>query len=117
MPLTPIVRDIPANTPGTAHALTFYRFGPPDAETKIYLQAALHADEQPGIMALSHLLPLLDRAEREGRLAARFSVLPMVNPLGMSQLEHGDHHGRYDRLSGVNFNRQWRRTDRTRART
>ena len=74
---------------------------------KVYLQAALHADEQPGIMVLHHLLPLLRAADRAGELNARFVVFPMVNPLGMGDIEFGQHQGRYNRGSGVNHNRDW----------
>ena len=59
------------------------------------------------MMALIHLLPLLEAAEAAGELNARFLVFPMVNPVGMANLEFGGHQGRHDRPSGVNFNRQW----------
>ena len=35
-------------SPGSARHLTIYRFGTPGARPKVYLQAALHADETPG---------------------------------------------------------------------
>ncbi|SDG52400.1 succinylglutamate desuccinylase/aspartoacylase family protein [Pelagibacterium luteolum] len=102
-----ITRRIDADAPGTTTELTIFRIGPADAKTKIYMQAALHADEQPGIMALHHLLPLLQAADEKGDLSARFSVLPMVNPLGMGQHLFHSHIGRYDFRSGTNFNRRW----------
>ncbi|MDO8359591.1 MAG: succinylglutamate desuccinylase/aspartoacylase family protein, partial [Devosia sp.] len=69
------------DTPGTMTELTFYRIGPADAPEKVYLQAALHADEQPGTMVLHHLLPMLRQADEQELLRARFVVLPMANPL------------------------------------
>jgi uncharacterized protein len=102
-----VTASIPADAPGTATELTLFRIGPADAPTKIYMQAALHADEQPGIMAIHHLLPMLEEADRDGKLRARFSILPMVNPLGMSRVESETHLGRYDARSGTNFNRRW----------
>jgi hypothetical protein len=87
--------------------LNYFRIGPEHADRKVYLQAALHADEQPGIMVLHHLLPLLRAADAAGELKARFVVFPMVNPLGMGDIEFGQHQGRYNRSSGVNHNRNW----------
>ena len=37
-----------------------------DAPEKVHLQAALHADEQPGTMVLHHLLPMLRHADDAG---------------------------------------------------
>jgi len=96
-----------ADTPGLTLELPFYRIGPPDAPEKVYLQAALHADEQPGTMLLHHLLPMLHQADEQGLLRARFTVIPMANPLGMANLLHRAHVGRYDLNTGVNHNRQW----------
>lgn len=102
-----ITHTIDADAPGTTTELTLFKIGPTDAPTKIYIQAALHADEQPGIMALHHLLPLLKAADEKRELNARFTILPMVNPLGMSQRIFEGHVGRYDFRSGTNFNRRW----------
>ena len=107
MSLERITHSIAADAPGTAAELTVFRIGSKDAGQKVYLQAALHADEQPGIMAIHHLLPLLEAAEAKGQLQARFTLLPMVNPLGMGQRLFEDHVGRYDFRGGVNFNRRW----------
>ena len=98
---------IPADTAGTNHELTILRFKPDQPQAKIYLQAALHADEQPGMLVLHHLIERLNEAERDGRLQAEFVVLPMVNPLGMAHLAFGKHRGRYHPLNGLNYNRDW----------
>ncbi len=95
------------DTPGRSTELNYFRIGPADATRKVYLQAALHADEHPGIMVLHHLLSLLRAADSAGELNARFVVFPMVNPLGMGDIEFGRHQGRYNRASGVNHNRDW----------
>ena len=50
MPLTRIHKTIRGDGPGRSTELTYFRIGPESAAKKIYLQAALHADEQPGIM-------------------------------------------------------------------
>jgi predicted deacylase len=95
------------DTPGSTIELPFYRIGPSTAPEKVYLQAALHADEQPGTMVLHHLLPMLRQADEQELLRARFVVVPMANPLGMANLVHRSHIGRYDLNTGVNYNRQW----------
>ena len=43
---------------GTARTLTVRRYGKPGAGPKAYLQAALHADELPGVIALPTRLAL-----------------------------------------------------------
>jgi hypothetical protein len=75
-----ITHTIDADAPGTTTQLTLFRIGPADAAAKIYLQAALHADEQPGIMVLHHLLPLLKAADEKGELSARFTAGPIFLP-------------------------------------
>lgn len=95
------------DTPGTATKLYWYTIGPDDAETRIHLQAALHADEQPGTMALHHLLPRLRDADAGGQLRAHFTIFPSVNPLGLANYALRHHIGRYDIETGVNYNRRW----------
>jgi len=107
MSVEKIVKTLSGDSPGRSTELTWFRIGPASAEKKVYLQAALHADEQPGIMILHHLLGLLTTADEAGQLNARFVLFPMVNPLGMGDIEFGQHQGRYDRGTGVNHNRQW----------
>lgn len=95
------------DTPGESTEFTYYVIGPRDAPEKVHLQAALHADEHPGTMVLHHLLPLLRQADERNLTRARFTVMPMVNPLGMANLSFRHHIGRYDPNSGVNYNRRW----------
>lgn len=102
-----ITHKIYGDSPGKLTELLCFKFGSEQAERKVYLQAALHADEQPGILVLHHLLKRLKLAEEQGLLKAQFVVFPMVNPLGMGDIGFRQHQGRYDRASGVNFNRNW----------
>ena len=102
-----ISKLLSGDTPGRSTEFSYFRIGPKDATKKVYLQAALHADEQPGILILHHLLQLLRTADAAGELSARFVVFPMVNPLGMGDIEFGQHQGRYNRGTGVNHNRAW----------
>lgn len=102
-----IVKSLVGDSPGKTTELTYFRIGPDSSEKKVYLQAALHADEQPGILVLHHLIELLKNADEAGELNAQFVLFPMVNPLGMGDIEFGQHQGRYDRDTGINHNRQW----------
>jgi predicted deacylase len=94
-------------TPGTTRSIAWLRFGKAGARPKVYIQAAIHANELPGAMLLHHLLPMLAEAERAGRIKGEIIVVPTVNPIGQSQLVGNNHLGRYDLLSRDNFNRNW----------
>ncbi|TAK41712.1 MAG: succinylglutamate desuccinylase [Betaproteobacteria bacterium] len=98
---------LPSMTPGTARSLAVYRFGRVGARPKAHLQASIHANELPGAMALHHLLPMLVEADRRGRIEGEIVVVPVVNPIGLSQLVGNNHLGRYDFLGRDNFNRNW----------
>jgi predicted deacylase len=107
MTFTQFTDTLAGDAPGTATTLTGYRAGPVGAARKVYLQAALHADEQPGTMLLHHLLPRLRDADAAGQLRARFTVMPSINPLGLQHLTLRHHIGRYDPATGINHNRRW----------
>lgn len=97
----------PGDSPGQTFALPVYRFGTPGARPKAYLQAALHADEQPGMMALFHLIDALNDLEAQGKIEGEILVLPAANPFGLSQIHHHSHLGRYHLPLGQNYNRGW----------
>jgi hypothetical protein len=98
---------LPSMTPGTGRGIAVHRFGRAGARPKAYLQAAIHANELPGAMALHHLMPMLVEAGRRGRIKGEIIVVPTVNPIGLSQLVGNIHLGRYDFLGRDNFNRNW----------
>jgi hypothetical protein len=107
MPVSRSKITLPSMTPGTARSIAWLRFGHAGARPKVYIQAAIHANELPGAMALHHLMPMLTKADRAGRIKGEVIVVPTVNPIGQSQLVGNDHPGRYDLLSRDNFNRNW----------
>ena len=107
MPVTKNRIRLPSMTPGTARSIAWLRFGRAGARPKVYIQAAIHANELPGAMALHHLMPVLAAADRAGRIRGEVIVVPTVNPIGQSQLVGNNHLGRYDLLSRDNFNRNW----------
>lgn len=94
-------------SPGTERYLTVHRFGTPGARPKAYFQAALHANEWPGLMALHHLIPMLDEADKAGKIKGEVIVLPYANPIGMNQWMGGAAPGRYAFDGSGNFNRNW----------
>jgi predicted deacylase len=99
--------DLPGMSPGGRRNLVVHRFGRAGARPKAYLQAAIHANEFPGTMALHHLMPMLAEADRRGRIRGEIVLAPAVNPIGMSQLAGNQHLGRYEFLGRENFNRNW----------
>ncbi|BBK32526.1 hypothetical protein EDC65_5036 [Stella humosa] len=96
-----------SNSPGTERFLTVYRFGTPGARPKAYLQAAIHANELPGVMALHYLLPMLDAAQKAGQIKGEIIVVPTANPVGLSQHMFANHLGRYDFNILENYNRKY----------
>lgn len=92
-------------SPGTTRTLTRHHWGTPGARPKVYLQGGLHADEMPGPLALYHLMVLLDRAEAEGRIAGHVVVVPLANPIGLSEWLLHKPVGRRDLEGAQNFNR------------
>jgi len=99
--------QLPSMTPGSARHVTVHRFGKAGARPKVYLQAAIHANELPGAMALHHLMPMLVDADQRGLIKGEIVIVPTVNPIGLSQLAGNIHLGRYDFLGRENFNRNW----------
>lgn len=97
-----------APTPGTQRELVSLHYGQPGAAAgKAYLQASLHADELPGMLVAHHLRRRLDALEAAGRIRGEIVLVPMANPIGLSQhLLHG-HLGRFEATSGENFNRHY----------
>lgn len=99
--------NLDAMSPGTERFVKAHRYGTPGARPKAYLQASLHADEIPGMLAAHHLINLLDDADATGAIKGEIIVVPVANPVGAGQVINTTFAGRYDFRSGVNFNRRW----------
>lgn len=97
--------DLPVTSPGTQHKLRVVTFGDADARPKIYLQAAIHADETPGIVVLHYLQNLLNDLDARGQIKGHIVLVPMANPYGTGQRVFGHLIGRYSFTDGINFNR------------
>jgi predicted deacylase len=94
-----------AGAAGNSRHLTVLRFGTPGARPKAYLQAALHADELPGMLVLHHLREQLSGLERQGRINGEIVLVPCANPIGLAQQVLGSPLGRFSLADGSNFNR------------
>jgi predicted deacylase len=91
--------------PGASLSLTVHRFGEPEARPQVYIQAALHADEIPGMIAAHHLRERLIALEAEGRIKGEIILVPSANPIGLAQKVLGEPVGRFNLADGINFNR------------
>lgn len=111
MARTAQVIELPSVSPGTRRELILRRWGREGARPKVYVQAALHAEEWPGLLMAHHLTRLLDQAEREGRIAGEVVLLPYANPIGLNQSVNGHligrHHLADEGGNFSNFNRDW----------
>ncbi len=94
--------NLPTISPGTQRFIEIYRYGNPTAGKKVYIQAGLHADEAPGFLVAHHLKKLLNISE----LHCEIILVPIANPIGLSQWKDDILHGRFHFSSSINFNRQ-----------
>ena len=98
---------LPAVAPGTSRAVTVHRYGTPGARPKAYIQAGLHADELPGMLAAHHLLRRLDALDAAGAIRGEVVVVPAANPIGLAQSVLEYHVGRFALDGRGNFNRHY----------
>ncbi|BAO94056.1 M14 family metallopeptidase [Caballeronia insecticola] len=96
---------LPAATIGTRHEVVSLTFGPPEADMKVYLQASLHADETPAMLTAHVLRDELRALKAAGKLNAAITLVPVANPIGLSQHLLGQFFGCFDLNSAANFNR------------
>ena len=101
----------------SAHAsvacqLSSFHFGTAAAGSrsgkKVYIQAALHADEVPGMLVSQFLRRELLALEAAGKIHGEIILVPAANPIGLAQAIHGAPFGRFDLTTGINFNRAYR---------
>lgn len=93
--------------PGTRQNLVLHRFGEIGKGPKAYIQASIHADEIPAMMAAHHLLQLLTEADKGGLISGEIVLIPYANPIGLAQWINDEHMGRHELRGGSNFNREW----------
>src|SRR5262245_5212817 len=83
---------LPTMRPGTQRSLRVHRFGNVGGRPKAYLQAALYADELPGMLVAHHLLALLRKADDRGEIKGEVVLVPVADPIG---------------IGGGDFDRTW----------
>ncbi len=92
----------------TAYALHSFHFGAAGTGKKVYIQAALHADEVPGMLVAQFLRRELLALEAAGKIRGEIVLVPAANPIGLAQAIHGAPFGRFDLSTGINFNRAYK---------
>ncbi|CAM5453457.1 hypothetical protein ATER59S_02879 [Aquamicrobium terrae] len=102
------IEKISGDTEGVAYEFPVFRFeGSDSAAPGAYIQAALHAGELPGTVAIDALMPMLEKAEAEERIRQRITVVPWANPVGRAQYFLGEQQGRFHLGTRTNFNRDF----------
>jgi hypothetical protein len=103
-----LLHTLPALSAGTTRQLRSLHFGAGRSGRKAYLQASLHADEVPAMLVAQHLRRRLGELEAAGLIEGEVLLVPMANPIGLSQDLQGSAFGRFDLSTGQNFNRGYR---------
>ena len=88
--------------------LSSFHYGAPGLGKKVYIQAALHADEVPGMLVAQFLRKKFDELDAAGKINGEIILVPAANPLGLAQAIHGAPFGRFDLTTGTNFNRAYK---------
>ena len=92
---------------GNQTTVTSFHFGTPGMRPKAYIQASLHAEELPGMLAAHHLRALLEQAEQQDTLQGYVVLVPVANPIGLAQRLDHKAMGRFELGSSENFNRNY----------
>lgn len=92
---------------GTHREIVSFHYGVTGAGEKIYIQSSLHADELPGMLVAHHLRKRFAELENAGKLQGEVIVVPVANPIGLSQTLLRSQIGRFEAATGENFNRHY----------
>ncbi len=98
---------LPESSIGCQKKIVSISFGPKQCGKKVYIQAGLHADEAPGYLVATMLLKFLKQADDRGDILGEIVVVPVANPVGLSQWSGDTIQGRFDCFDNVNFNRNY----------
>ena len=102
------IERITGDSDGVAYEFAVFRVKGTAADApSAYVQAALHAGELPGSVAIHALMPKLRQAEAEGRIRGDITIVPQANPIGRAQYLFGELQGRFHLGSRANFNREF----------
>ncbi len=92
---------------GTHREIVSFHYGNGKPGQKIYIQASLHADELPGMLVAHHLRERFAELEAAGKIRGEIVVVPVANPVGLSQTLLHSQVGRFEMATGENFNRHY----------
>ncbi len=107
------IERLQGDSDGVVYEFPVFRFKGTDAKAPCaYLQAALHAGELPGTVAIDALMPKLAKAEAEGRVRGGITIVPWANPVGRAQYHFTEQEGRFHLGTRTNFNRDFPLIDR-----
>ncbi|PYE34817.1 hypothetical protein C8J37_103140 [Rhizobium sp. PP-WC-1G-195] len=100
---------IPGDTPEVSWRVPVLEFAGTHAGSapKVYIQAALHANERPGVATLHRLCARLRAADAAGAIRGDITIVPQANPIGAAQSHFGEIQGRFDLGSRGNYNRDF----------
>ena len=98
---------LPQSFIGSRRSIVSIHYGQVEMGRKVYIQAGLHADEAPGYLVADRLLQLLDEADRRGEITGEIVVVPVANPIGLSQWNTDTVRGRFNDTDTINFNRSY----------
>ena len=99
--------DLPSLGPGSPMFILKHVFDGGVNTKSAYIQAGMHANEQPSLLVANHLLKLLARLDSESKILGRVVVTPYANPIGLAQKVLGEFPGRFYLQDGTNFNRSF----------
>ncbi|WP_372871395.1 succinylglutamate desuccinylase/aspartoacylase family protein [Shewanella sp.] len=88
---------------GQPLSLPVYRFKGKGAGPSVYIQANVHGAEVQGNAVIYQLMKLLEHYELLGDI----QLVPLANPLGINQKSGEFTLGRFDPITGVNWNREY----------
>lgn len=91
----------------TNEVINIHRFAGRNKGPSVYIQAGIHGNEHPGILVATELLAKIEQSTANGSLAGSVTVVPVCNPIALSQIIKGEIVGRFDLNTGENFNRHF----------
>ena len=91
----------------TGHVITVYRFVGNGGGPAVYIQSGIHGNEHPGILVAVKLIELIKGILSTHPLKGSITIVPLCNPIALSQTVQGEILGRFDIHTGKNFNRHF----------
>ena len=89
------------------HVYTVYRFVGNGTGPAVYIQSGIHGNEHPGILVAVKLIEIIKGILSTHPLKGSITIVPICNPIALSQTVQGEILGRFDIHTGKNFNRHF----------